>query len=352
MKRLSLVFLCLAIGAGTSLFAAEEPATLIDFTKLADDTTLKVTVGDMKQNTATMVDFRDIAGSSFAATDLAAMKTSLYLENWEVTLNSSARTIGNQGLSYTKAATVNDKAGKWLNEDVAGKKVLGIRVHFPEAPFNAWALVQPPFEIPAYQDKDKLEGDKLVVDPASKGKGDKFDGMGVVKNVGVIKQVAVNVYGNDFPHGMSLVLRNQYGEDQQIFMDYLQFDGWRQLVWNNPNYVEEVRNRDMRRYPLYPESTPFVKLLGIILHRDAAQPGGDVIAYIKDIKITFDKAVLTTDRDINDEDIWNILSKRQEDRQKAELKRLGSNQVLRFLEQKKMYKGTDFGVQPQQQPAQ
>jgi hypothetical protein len=347
MKRLSLVFLCLALGAGTSVFAADEPATLIDFTRLVADTQLKVKIGDTEvqipQNTLTMVDFRDIAGSSFSAADLGAMKTSLFLENWEVALNSSARTIGNQSLSYTKAAKVNDKAGKWLNEDIAGKAVLGIRVHFPEAPFNAWALVRPPFEIPAYQDKDKLEGDKLVPDEANRGKGDKFDGVGVVKNVGVIKQVAVSVYGNDFPHGLSVVLRNQYGEDQQIFMDYLQFDGWRQLVWNNPNYVEEVRNRDMRRYPLYPESTPFVKLLGLVLHRDAAQPGGDVIAYIKDIKITYDKAVLTTDRDINDETIWNILSKRQEDRQKAELKNLGNKQVLRFLEQKKKYGGADFG---------
>lgn len=351
MKRLCLVFLCLVLGAGTSLFAAEEPATLIDFTKLVADTQLKVKIGEKEaeipQNALTMVDFRDIAGSSFSPTDLGAMKTSLYLENWEVTLNSSARTIGNQGLSYTKAATISDKAAKWLNEDIAGKQVLGIRVHFPEAPFNAWALVQPPFEIPAYQDKDKLEGDKLVPDEANRGKGDKFDGVGVVKNVGVIKQVAVSVYGNDFPHGLSLVLRNQYGEDQQIFMDYLQFDGWRQLVWNNPNYVEEVRNRDMRRYPLYPESTPFVKLLGLVLHRDAAQAGGDVIAYVKDIKLTYDMAVLKTDRDINDEDIWQILSKRQEDRQKAELKRLGNKQVLRFLEQKKKYGGVDFGGEQQ-----
>jgi len=319
----------------------------MDFTKLVADTQLKVKVGEsdteIPQNSLTMVDFRDIAGSSFSANDLSAMKTSLYLENWEVALNSSARTIANQSLSYTKAASINGTAAKWMNEDIAGKQVLGIRVHFPEAPFNAWALIQPPFEIPAYQDKDKLEGDKLVPDAANKGKGDKFDGLGVVKNVGVIKQVAVTVYGNDFPHGLSVVLRNQYGEDQQIFMDYLQFDGWRQLVWNNPNYVEEVRNRDTRKYPLYPESTPFVKLLGLVLHRDAAQPGGDVIAYVKDIKVTYDRAVLKSDRDINDEDIWQILSKRQEDRQKAELKRLGNKQVLRFLEQKKKYGGADFG---------
>jgi len=351
MKRLSLVFLCLALTGATAAFAQSEQVTLIDFTRLSGDTTLTVKVGttDMQipQNAATLVDFRDIAGSSFSQDDLGAMKTSLFLENWEVALNSSARTIDNQGLSYTRAALVNTNAQKWLNEDIAGKSVLGIRVHFPAAPFNAWAIVQPPFEIPAYQDKDALQADRLVVADADRGIGNKFDGYGVVKNVGVIKQVAVSVYGNNFPHGLSLVLRNQFGEDQQIFMDYLQFDGWRQLVWNNPNYVEEVRNRESRQFPLYPESTPFVKLLGVIVHRDAAQPGGDVITYIKDIKITYDLAVLNTNRDITDENIWNILAKRQEDRQRAELKRLGNRQVLRFLETKKMYQGPDFGEQQQ-----
>jgi hypothetical protein len=349
MKRLSLVFLCLALTGTTVAFAQSEQVTLIDFTRLNGDITLPVLVGetqlDIPQNTATLVDFRDLAGSSFSTDDLAAMKTSLFLENWEVTLNSSARTIDNQTLSYTKAALINPTAPPWLNEEVAGKSVLGVRVHFPAAPFNAWAMVQPPFEIPAYQDKDVLDGDRLVVSDQDLGKGDKFDGFGVVKNVGVIKQVAVSVYGNDFPNGLSLLLRNQFGEDQQIFLDYLQFDGWRQLVWNNPNYVEEVRNREARRFPLYPESTPFVKLLGLIVHRDAAQPGGDVIVYVKDIRITYDLAVLKTDRDITDESIWSILARRQEDRQRAEMKRLGNRQVLRFLEQKKMYQGPNFGEQ-------
>jgi hypothetical protein len=345
MKRLSLVFLCLA--CATVAFAQSEQVTLIDFTRLAGDTTLQVQIGDTQleipQNAATLVDFRDIAGSSFSPEDLAAMKTSLFLENWEVQLNSSSRTIDNQSLSYTKAALINDNAEPWLNEEIAGRSVLGIRVHFPEASYNAWAMVQPPFEIPAYQDKDALQGDRLVVADADRGLGNKFDGFGVVKNVGVIKQIAVSVYGNNFPHGMSLLLQNQFGEEQQVFMDYLQFDGWKQLVWNNPNYVEEVRNREARQFPLYPESTPFVKLLGIVIHRDAAQAGGDVIAYIKDIKITYDLAVLSTTRDITDENIWSILAKRQEDRQRAELRRLGNRQVLRFLEQKKMYQGPDFG---------
>jgi hypothetical protein len=54
------------------------------------------------------------------------------------------------------------------------------------------------------------------------------------------------------------------------------------------------------------------------------------------MKITYDKAIIQTQRDINDEAIWGILQQRTEARRMAELKRLGNIQVLRFLEQQKM----------------
>ena len=64
--------------------------------------------------------------------------------------------------------------------------------------------------------------------------------------------------------------------------------------------------------------------------------GGDLVTYVKDIKITYDKAILDTQRDINDEAVWGILQARNETRRLAELKRLGNVQVLRYLEKQKM----------------
>jgi len=90
------------------------------------------------------------------------------------------------------------------------------------------------------------------------------------------------------------------------------------------------------KYPLYPKGEPYLKLIGIIIYRDAAQEGGDFVTYVKDIKVTYDKAIIQTTRDINDEAIWGILQQRNEARRLAELKRLGNLQVLRFLEQQKM----------------
>ena len=115
-----------------------------------------------------------------------------------------------------------------------------------------------------------------------------------MKNVGVLKSLSITVYGANFPNGLGVVVEDQDGTEQTMFMDYLQFDGWRTLTWNNPNYVTDVRNRELRKFPLYPKGMPYLKLKGIFIYRDAAQEGGDFVTYFKDIKITYDKAIIET----------------------------------------------------------
>jgi len=333
MKRL---FIFVVVGlflGGTALFADE--SVLIDFTKLGADQT----VGPNKaptENGSTLIDYSAVAGASFSDEEKAAMKSSLALNNWQVTLASSARSVTNQSVTMTKEASTNASAKQFNGEDMASKKILGIRIHFPTEPFNSWAMIQPPFDIPAYADKDSMTGTKLVVADKDKGLGEKFNGYGVVKNVGVLKSLSITVYGANFPNGIGVVVSDQDGNEQTMFMDYLQFDGWRTLTWNNPNYISDVRNRELRKFPLYPKGMPFLKLIGIVIYRDAAQEGGDFVTYVKDLKITYDKAIIDTTRDINDEAIWGILQQRAEARRLAELKRLGNIQVLRFLEQQKM----------------
>jgi len=333
MKRLFILAVVGLLLGGTALFADE--SVLIDFTKLGADQV----VGQNKtptENAATMIDYSAVAGASFSDADKALMKSSLALNNWQVTLASSARSIANQSVTMTKEAVTNANARQFNGEDMANKKILGIRIHFPTEPFNSWAMIEPPFDIPAYADKDSLQGGQLVVADADKGKGEKFNGYGVVKNVGVLKSLSITVYGSNYPNGLGVVVEDQDGNQQTMFMDYLEFDGWRTLTWNNPNYISDVRNRELRKFPLYPKGEPFLKLVGIIVYRDAEQEGGDFVTYVKDINITYDKAILDTTRDINDESIWGILQQRAEARRLAELKRLGNTQVLRFLEQQKM----------------
>jgi hypothetical protein len=256
------------------------------------------------------------------------MQTSLAIPNWEVVLASSSRNIGNVRQSFTRPAPSKEYG-----------EVLGVRVHFPVEPFGSWAIIKPPFEIPANaapaEDAESAEGES----PKSRFE----DGYGVIKNIGSIKSVAVDVYGLNFPHSLSTILIDSSGNEKTIFMGYLGFDGWGELRWENPAYVQDVRNRELRLYPLYPGNSSFIKFGGFLIQRDAAAPGGDYIGYFRDVKVIYDKATLETDRDINDESVWNIDAERESAKAKAEMSNFGQNQVLRYLEKGKIATEPPFG---------
>jgi hypothetical protein len=342
------IFILVVISLLTVGALVADEAVLIDFSKLKAD--LYVDPGNPgssdseaegqgggdqadNQNHQTMMDFSTVAGSSYTKEQKQVMKTSLFVENWDVNLSSSSRTVTNQVLSFVKPAP----SKQW-------DTVMGVRIHFPVENFNGSARIVPPFEIPAY-DWDEVGDDGAVTRPdsADRTQPSRFEnGYGVVKNVGTIKAIAVNAYGLDFPHSLSAILIDSNGNEKIVFMGYLNFDGWGELTWYNPSYVSEVRNRELRLYPLYPTATPHVKFGGFLIQRDGAATGGDFIGYFKDVKIIYDKAVLDTERDINDEALWNIIQTKEDDKKRFEVERFGHNQVLRYLETQKKATESEF----------
>ena len=338
-----LILVVIAMLAGP-LFAEEN--VLIDFSLLKADIHVKVSDTDdsntPNQNRQTLMDFSHVAGGSFTSQQRAVMKTSLAIESWEVVLSSSSRTVENVTSSFTRE-TASKEFGT----------VMGVRVHFPVEPFNSWAMVKPPFDIPAYEPKADIDNDGNIT-PIEEENGttgrSRFEAeengtpaYGVIKNVGVIREVRVRVYGLNFPHGLSTILIDHYGNSRNIFMGYLNFDGWADLHWRNPAYMQEIRNRDIRLYPLYPFSTPFIKFGGFIIQRDGSRMGGDFVTYFKDVSLIYDLAVLETERDIDDEATWNIIQTRETARKVWEMERFGHNQVLRYLEQQRQATELPFG---------
>jgi hypothetical protein len=348
MKRMFILVAIVLLTVGV-LFAEE--AILIDFSKLAADISVNTQDGALNQNRATAMDYANVAGGSYTTEQKSVMKTSLAITNWEVVLASSSRTIGNQVRSYTMEAP----SRQWGT-------VMGVRIHFPVESYNSWARINPPFEIPAFEPQAEIddEGNAQPSDSngitgpsrfeAPAGDNGRVDNTqpayGVVKNVGTLKSVAVNAYGLNFPHGLSAILIDNEGKEQTMFMGYLNYDGWGELRWENPAYITEVRNRELRLYPLYPNSMPFVKFAGFLIQRDAAKEGGDFIGYFKDVKIIYDKAVLETERDIDDESLWNIIRDRETAKKIWEMERFGQNQVLRYLESQKQATENSFTPSP------
>jgi len=354
MKKM-LILVVIAMIA-VPLFAEE--GVLIDFTTLKADIHISTNPNDNSttpnQNRQTVMDFSNTAGSSFTAQQKALMNTSLAVANWEVHLASSSQTVQNVSLSFTKEAASKEFG-----------TVMGVRIRFPIEPFNSWALVKPPFDIPAYELSTVGEDGKISPTDQSAGitnvksrfeaQDENGPAYGVIKNVGVIREIKVRVYGLNFPHGLSTVLVDSMGVEKTMFMGYLQFDGWGELIWRNPAYMQEVRNRDLRVVPLYPFNTPFIKFAGFLIQRDAAKEGGDFVTYFKDVAIIYDLAVLDTEKDINDEAIWNIIQVREERRKTWEMERFGQQQVLRYLESQKQAQELPFNdpsreQQQQQQP--
>jgi len=350
-KTLGLIAAAMLLVGGV---AFAEEAMLIDFTQLDADYELTDSDGNVvsKQNKRTTMDYAVSAGSTFTKQQKDLMRTSLSLPEWEVTLNSSAKTVQSLADSQVVAAPVKESA----DVPFAGKNVMGVRIVFPTWNSNANARIVPPFDIPAYEPLSTVSDDGERKPLSEDEDASSFNvaqnpsfektlfegGFGVVKNVGTIKSIKVTTMGMQFPHGLYVHLTDNDNVERRYFMGYLGFDGWKELRWNNPQYISEIRNREIRVYPIYPRGTPFIKFAGFEITRDASHIGGDFIGYFKDVQIIYDKAILTSDRDIADEDLWGIIGKKESDRQAAEMSKFGNKQVNRYLEKSKLATEEEF----------
>ena len=333
------LFLTVAAIVLASTFASAKESMLIDFTQLKADAVADEN-GNPTENGRTVMDYSVAAGATFTGEQKSLMKTSLALTSWEVVLNSSAKNPTSVGLSQVVAAPVKESA----DVPFAGKEVMGVRVKFPTWANNANAKIVPAFDIPAYEPLADLDenGERKQPTDEQKGKYLFDDGYGVVRNVGTLKSIAVTTMGMNFPHQLYVLLTDNDNVTRRYLMGELFFDGWKTLQWNNPDYISEVRTREIRVYPIYPRGIPLVKFAGFQVCRDANHIGDDFIGYFKDVKIIYDLAVLTSDRDIDDEDLWGIISKKEAERQAGEMARFGNKQVNRYLEKSKMATESEF----------
>ncbi len=333
MKRTFILVVMAFLLVGSLAFADE--AVLIDFTLMEPDIVADEN-GNPTQNGRTVMDFSVTAGATFTDEQKGLMKTSLAMPNWEVVLNSSARNINSLTTSTVIPAPVRDSA----KVPFAGKSVMGVRILFPSYAVNSNARIKPAFEIPAYEPMATADENGNIQpqtdEEKASGKTRFEDGYGVVKNVGTVKSISVTTMGMNYPHGLYVLLKDNDNIERRYFMGYLGFDGWKELQWNNPQYVTEVRNRELRLVPIYPRGLPYVKFTGFQITRDAMHDGNDFIGYFKDVKVIYDKSVLTSERDIADEDLWGIIGKKEAAKQNAEMSRFGAHQVERFLEKQKM----------------
>ena len=253
--------------------------------------------------------------------EAVSVQQNLYNDNWVVWLNESARLTENRRNSYVTNVDSKGNNGAWE----AGK-VLGIRVHFPLQSWNSYALVKPAYQLEMYGGTD---GTKYT------------DGKGVIHNVGEIKSISSWVYGRNYLVSYFVNLQNELGELKSYPMGTLYFSGWRQVKWENREYLANVRDRVLVRTPLYPRMIPSVKLDSLGFYRTKDTVGGDFIAYVKDVTMEYDVVVVDFEEDIDDEATWQLLKTENERKQAIENARIREAAELQQLEQRRINGGGD-----------
>jgi len=282
MKKIVLIFMFVFMAASMSFALTNE--TLIDFGIIGDSNAMQG--ADDANSIAKLSDF--------------------YTDNWVIDLNSSADTLVNQSLSYV----TNTVSTKYTN-------VIGIRVHYPVEDWSSYARVMPPYAMEIYGGED----------------GQKFTkGKGVIQNVQTIKSITSWVYGRNFLVMYYVNLADQDGMISSYPMGYTYFSGWRELTWNNANYITSAERRALKREPMYPRLIPSIRLDSMLFYRSRDTVGGNFITYVRDIKVDYEPAFVVLTEDINDEGTWHIIETERDRKKVLDEKRLLEIQELREIE--------------------
>jgi hypothetical protein len=233
------------------------------------------------------------------------------LENWKVELNDSADMVNNRINSYCKPVV-----------SVRFNTTLGVRVHFPHWNNNSYAVIKPPFPIKIYDTNGQFANAEN----------------GVMPNVSEIKSIAVWVNGRNYRFGISVRLRDRFENIHEYFLGWLYYDGWRKLVYVNPNYTERISSKTLSREPLYPFDIPYFVFDSIVIYRPADQGGGDFVTYVKSIEMDYNPYIIDDQvtQDIKDEQVWGIITARIQRRMDVENKKFTEDLYLYQEEKKRM----------------
>lgn len=281
----------------------------------------------------------EIRRDRFGALEYAVTKDDMHLDNWLVDLNSSANTITNRVNSYCKQVQITKGSEN-------GRKVLGIRIHFPTHHYNAFAKIKPPYPFLVYDAAGKElkwgKGPNALPQEATAKKYSEINfNNGVLYNVGQLKYLRATVSGRNYNNAVAVRLRDNADNVKEYFLGYLNYAGWRTLVWKNPNYISQVDHREIFRIPLYPMERPYIAFDSFIIYRSGLEVGGNFVCYIKDVWVDYDLAISPEEEayiDIEDDEIWMILRDKYMVRSEKERKNFADRIELIKQEKARMFR--------------
>ncbi|ACH94894.1 flagellar filament outer layer protein [Borrelia recurrentis A1] len=232
------------------------------------------------------------------------MVLNLGINNWSVLLTPSARMQ-----AYVKNSIVVPAVVKSDSRRYAGETILGIRVLFPSY-IQSSAMVLPPFKIPFYAGEN----------------GNQFVGRGLIDNVRIMKEVKVTVYSLGHDVDLEVLFEDMSGMEYVYPLGSLKFKGWADLVWSNPTYLPGISSRTAdNSVPNYPLPSSKMRFKAFRVSKFHSSREQNLIFYIKDLRVIYDKLSISLDFDVDNESIFKIY----ETRGVESLRKLKSQEALK-----------------------
>ncbi|MGL5956007.1 MAG: flagellar filament outer layer protein FlaA [Brevinema sp.] len=284
----SIISFMLFLGVLAPVHAVER--SLIDFTTY-NDNIAQVMDRDQELYEQVIADNPDLDIRNFGWPEFTFEVEDWDLENWKVVLNSSATTKENIKESLTK----NSPSQQYGN-------VLGVRLQFQPWQNPFWAHIQKPF----YFAHTYINGQFVSQNDDNEDNG---LAIGVLANVGQIRNVRSWVYGLNYNYTYGVKVANEMGKEIEFGMGSIYHEGWRRVGWVNPEYSENPNDWTPITNPLYPYSYPYIKFDSLAFYKPAGSADPNFIGYVRDVTVDFDIAIVRDTQDINDEAIWQLLAK-------------------------------------------
>ncbi len=285
--------------------------------------------GDEEGLKRVLIDFTEIAsrdlfydygaslGIQLEGAEADQLKQSYNISNWKVSVQSSLQYPQVLEKSQVKAANVTGGVYQ-------GEQVLGVRTYFPDYNYEMAIEIQPPYS--PFNTISQREFDPFGP----------YKGIGYLDNVGDIYKATITVYGLRQEEHIFVVTEDSDGNTYEYPFGALNFIGWRELVWENPDYL--IKDTSTRiNLPIYPQYSSDLVLKSVKVVHSSYHKNPDFVTYVRDINVIVDQAETSIDNDIENEEIWNIINENTYEKRSTQIKALDMQLYFDFLEKRKAW---------------
>ena len=168
-------------------------------------------------------------------------------------------------------------------------------------------------------------------------------GVGLLENVGALKSLSISIKSYGYCNSVKLYL-NHNGKTRIVEFKKDDFVGEETFTYDFPDYIQDVKDRELKVTPIYPNSSSNLYLEKIEVHYNAPRPeyvsGYDFIE-IGNISVIYDKAYLDEEKM---PDIFGLDAVKANKEKSSALDDLRQKQKLEAVEIEKQHKDESNGT--------